>query len=173
MVTFSPMIGTESLMAVISTAVTPVVLVSSCGTLAVSVNARQQHLSDRIRGAAAESRSASVSEERRAQLREQIRVFNRRFGFTWLAASALYGAIACFLVTTLWLVWTQRRLGQGPMLPLIVFVLGLTLMLGAAVCIVLEVALSRRTLQIEMRDLDLPLRKPAAKPEGAPQEEKV
>ncbi len=155
------MIGTEiSVLSVISTAVTPVVMVSACGTLTISVNARQQHLSDKIRGAAAEIRSVKTSDERRAQLREQIRVFERRFVCTWLAADALYGAITCFLLTTLFIVWTERRLSQGPLFPLVFFVLGICLMLAAAMGVVLEVALSRRTLQIEARDLHLPLQKP-------------
>lgn len=159
------MIGTDiSVLSVISAAVTPVVMISACGTLTISVNTRGQHLSDRIRAAAAESRSAQVSDERCGQLREQLAVFSRRFTFTWVASCALYGAMTCFLLTTLCILWTQRRLSQGPLFPVWFFVLGICLMLGAALFVVLEVALSRRTLQIEMRDLSLPLHKPGAAP---------
>lgn len=155
------MLGTDiSVLSVISAAVTPVVMISACGTLSLSVNSRQQSLSALVRSTSTEIRLASTSRQRRAQLHEQIGVFTRRFTLTWVASCALYGAITCFLLTTLLIVWTQRRLSQGPLAPLAFFVLGLALMLGAAVCIVLEVALSRRTLQIEIRDLHLPLHQP-------------
>lgn len=151
------MIGEIPALETISAAVTPVVMMSACGTMTISVNSRQQHLSDKIRAAAAESRTSSVSLERRSQLHEQIAVFNRRFLFSWFAASALYGAIGCFLVTTLGILWTQRRLSFGEPLVLVFFVLGIVLMLIAAACVIAEVSLSWRTLRLEIRDLDLPL----------------
>lgn len=161
-----PVIGTDiSILSVISAAVTPVVMISACGTLLINVNNRQQSLSSLVRATSTEIRSASVSTERQAQLHEQLVVFNRRFTCTWFSSCALYGASTCLLLTTLLIVWTEHRLSQGPLLPLVFFVLGLSLMLGAAISSVVEVALSRRTLQIEMRDLDLPLHKPRVTPD--------
>ena len=158
------MIGEIPVLESISAAVTPVVMLSACGTLTISVNSRQQHLSDRIRAAAAESRLGSVSAERRAQLGEQLVVFNHRFLCSWLASCALYGAICCFGLTTLVILATQRRLSQGEPLVFTFFLLGIALMIAAVVCVMGEVALSWRTLRLEMRDLGLPLRRATPEP---------
>jgi len=158
------MIGTDAILSVISAAVTPVVLVSACGTLTISVNARQQNLSALVRAAAAESRGEKVSDERRAQLLEQMRLMVRRFALTSFAATALYGAIVCFLATTLVIAASQRTPGGRFSTPaLALFIFGLSLTLSAAVATVLEVALSRHTMTIELRDLHLPLKKPSRK----------
>lgn len=154
------MIGEISALQTISAAVTPMVMISACGTLTISVNSRQQHISDKIRAAAAESRTASVSPERRSQLHEQIAVFHRRFFYSWLAATGLYGAISCFAATTVGILWTQRGLSSGEPFLLGFFGVGLLLMLGAAFSVIAEVSLSWRTLGLEMRDLGLPLHRP-------------
>lgn len=154
------MIGETPALQTISAAVTPVVMLSACGTLTLSVNSRQQHLSEKIRASAAESRTNSVAPERRTQLREQIAVFRQRFLFSWLASITLYGAIGCFIATTLGILWTQRGLASGEPVLLAFFIAGLLLMFAAAFCVVAEVSLSWRTLTLEIRDLDLPLHRP-------------
>ncbi|BCM88590.1 hypothetical protein IAD21_00423 [Abditibacteriota bacterium] len=154
------MIGEIPALQTISAAVTPVVMLSACGTLTISVNSRQQHLSEKIRASAAESRTNLVSPERRAQLHEQIAVFRQRFLFSWLASITLYGAIGCFLATTLGILWTQRGLSSGEPVLLAFFVVGLLLMLSASCFVVAEVSYSWRTLDLEMRDLALPLHRP-------------
>ncbi len=166
------MIGEIPALQTISAAVTPVVMLSACGTLTISVNSRQQHLSEKIRAAAAESRTNSVSPQRRTQLHEQIAVFRQRFLFSWLASITLYGAIGCFLATTLGILWTQRGLTSGEPILLDFFVVGLLLMLTAAFCVVMEVSHSWRTLNLEMRDLNLPIHRPnwfGNHPESSPQ----
>jgi len=156
------MIGTDAILSVISAAVTPVVLVSACGTLTISVNTRQQHLSDLVRANSAESRSEKVSDERRSQLSEQLRLLVRRFALTSFAATGLYGAIACFLATTLVIAASHRASSGSFSVPaLALFTFGLSLTLAAAIATVLEVALSRHTMTIELRDLHLPIEKPA------------
>ena len=143
----------------ISAAVTPVVMISACGSLTLGVNNRQQNLTTQIREAAKESRAHDVSIERQKQLREQIVIWHRRFYYSYCASCALYGAIVCFLFTTLGILWAQRRLSISPTWVLSLFEAGLALMLLASLCVVTEVALSRRTLGIEIRDLELPLRR--------------
>ncbi len=163
------MIGTDAILSVISAAVTPVVLVSACGTLTISVNTRQQHLSDLVRANSSESRSEKVSDERRSQLSEQLRLLVRRFALTSFAATSLYGAIACFLATTLVIAASGRAPSARFSAPaLALFIFGLSLTVGAAVATVLEVALSRHTMTIELRDLGLPLRKPSRKRSAKP-----
>lgn len=158
------MIGTDAILSVISAAVTPVVLVSACGILTSSVNIRQQHLSDLVRANSAETRSEKVSEERRSQLSEQLRLLVRRFALTSFAATALYGAIACFLATTLVIAASGRApVGRFSAPALALFIFGLSLTFVAAVATVLEVALSRHTMTIELRDLHLPIKKPSRK----------
>ena len=152
------MLGEIPALQTISAAVTPVVMISACGTLTISVNSRQQHLSDKIRAAAAESRSDAVSPQRRHQLHEQIAVFRQRFLYSWFAAIALYGAIGCFVATTIGILWTQRGLSSGEPVLLVCFVAGLLLMFTAACCVVVEVSHSWRTLEIEVRDLNVPIR---------------
>ncbi len=149
----------SAVLGTISAAVTPVVMISACGTLTLGVNNRQQNLTTLIREAAKESRAHGVSPERQAQLREQIVIWHRRFYYSWLATCALYGAIGCFLFTTLGIVWAGRRLSAAPFWVLLLFEAGVALMLLASVGVVGEVALSKTTLGIEIRDLSLPLRR--------------
>jgi len=93
-------------------------------------------------------------------LHEQIQIWHRRFVCSWLASVALYGAIAFLLATTLGIVWAGRRLSQAPDWVLLCFAAGLALMFLASFGVVVEVALSKRTLDIEIRDLELPLHQP-------------
>lgn len=154
------MIGEIPALQTISAAVTPVVMISACGTLTISVNSRQQHLSDKIRAAAAESRSDAASLERRRQLREQIAVLRQRFLYSWFAATGLYVAIVCFVATTIGILWIQRGLASGEPILLTFFILGLVFMFAAALCVIIEVSHSWRTLNLEVRDLNLPIHRP-------------
>ena len=143
----------SGLLNLVSAAVTPVVLISACGALVIGINNKHTGISDRIRLMAAEYRQAETEPTRRRQILDEFPVFHRRFRLTWYALVALYGAVMLFTATTLQIVLTHRRLVSGPMSTLALFDTGVVLMFVASCMEIGEVALSIRTLSIEMRDI--------------------
>ncbi len=141
-----------ALLQLISSAVTPVVMISACASLALGANNKHASISDRVRASIVEYRLPTTSEDRRVQLLRQLRIFRRRFTFTWLAVVATYLAIASFTLTTLLILITQRGLSSGTG-TIGLFVLGVVLMLVVALLEIGESSLSTRTLDIEMCDI--------------------
>ena len=149
-----------ALLQLISAAVTPVVMISACATLALGANNKHASISDRVRASIAECRIPSTTDDRREQLIRQLRVFRRRFTYTWLAVVAMYLAIASFTLTTLLILATQRGISSGRG-TVGMFALGIICMLVAALLEIGETSLATQTLDIEMCDiLELPPRKP-------------
>src|SRR5579862_6452474 len=125
--------GTSSaLLQLISAAVTPVVMISACAALILGINNKHSSIADRIRTSLAESRLPGTQAARRKQLGEQIPLFYRRYLFTWASLVALYVAVMVFTLTTLLLVFTQRRVLTFDSGTLTLFVAGVVLMLAAA-----------------------------------------
>ncbi len=155
--------ASAGLLQLISAAVTPVVMISACAGLILGVNNKHTSLSDRIRDAARECRLAITTPDRREQLLEQLAVFHRRFLLTWMSLCALYGATAAFTLTTLLIVFAQRKLAVAGSGTLPFFLLGVGLMLLATCLEVCEIALSTRGLHIEMRGLRDPSVPPDAR----------
>ncbi len=137
---------------ILAAAVTPVVLVSASAILVSGVNSRYISIADKMRGLSQEFRAAGCSAERRASISAQMRIFKERIRLVAWAVRVLYMAVGCFtavamvISATLW-----RSMLQVVTLPL--FALGITLILAAIVCQLLELHLSNRTITLEIRDV--------------------
>jgi ribosome recycling factor len=63
---------------ILTTAVAPIVMVSAAGLLFNGVQAKNLHLSDRIRGLMVEVRNPATTPDRRQQVVAQLAYFDRR-----------------------------------------------------------------------------------------------
>ena len=63
------------LLHVISSAVTPVVMISACASLILTINSKHQNIADRIRAIATEIRGANCTSARCKQLIDELHVF--------------------------------------------------------------------------------------------------
>lgn len=144
---------TSSLLQLISAAVTPVVMISACAALILGINNKHTAISDRIRGFAAECRAANTPATRKAQLEGEACIFYRRFKLTWYALGALYCAVGMFTVMVLLIVFTQRRALTFENGTLFLFILGIVLMMIAALCELIEIRLSLHSLYMDMQDV--------------------
>ncbi len=141
-------------LAALTSAVAPVVMVSAAGLLFNGIQAKNLHLSDRIRALMAEMRHPDADDARRAQIVEQLALFGRRIRLSQWSLDMLYLAILCFVVTSLLLASTLW-LGP-PVLPMgitLIFALGVTVLIVALVLEFVEMWIALRTIQIEMRDV--------------------
>src|SRR5512138_2029878 len=88
----------------IAAAVTPAVMVSACGLIALGLDNQIARMALRLRELAREHRAREVSPARRAALAEQIATLDRRHGLYFLALLLNYAALLAFVVTSLlWL----------------------------------------------------------------------
>ena len=146
----------SGILQLISAAVTPVVLISACATLILGVNNKHSGIADRIRFALAEYRHSETQAMRREQLAAQLPIFHRRFFLSWLALCALYCAVGLFILTTIVILVSKRRLLASDTGALYLFGLGIVLMLVSVGLEIAETALATRSLAIEMRDFLMP-----------------
>lgn len=154
----------------ISSAVTPVVMISACSGLLITINSRHNDLSSRQRMAAADIRHAATNTMRRKQLLTEIDIFHRRFLLLQTALVSLYSAVGVFLVTTLLILFSSIRMVVTDKIALSLFAFACSLVLAAVFCQVLELTQATATLRIELSDLKS-LLDPAASsetPEAAP-----
>jgi hypothetical protein len=139
-------------LALISGAVTPVVMISACAILVSGVGSRHTELSDRIRALAAEYRATAAGNPRRQVVRNQLCAFLRRSRLTWLAHCFLYLAAADFAAAVLTALHALRRTGWG--LPtIVVFIFGTVLLLTALLLMLGELRLAQTTLEWEAKDI--------------------
>ncbi len=141
----------------LTSAVAPIVLVSAAGLLYNGVQAKNLHLSDRIRALTAELRSAATGPDRRTQVLDQLPYFERRIRLSQHALEMLYLSILCFVVTSLLL---ASALWVGPpVLPVIIailFVVGVALLILALGLEFVEMWIGLKTIEIETRDTSNP-----------------
>jgi hypothetical protein len=136
----------------IASAVTPAVMVSACGLIALGLINLSQALSGRLRDLAREHRAHPTSDERRTVIRMQVEILARRhLTVTW-ALFLDYGAILAFTFTSL------LFLGHGMLaVPEIVeggfFLLGVLLLCGAAGFAIAAVHLDGGALRLERLDV--------------------
>ncbi len=137
----------------LTTAVAPIVLVSAAGLLFNGIQAKNLHLSDRIRALTAELRHPALMPDRRRQVTDQLPFFARRIRLSQHALELLYIAILCFVVTSLLLASTFWV--GAPTLPLVItliFLAGVSLLIVALVLEFVEMWIGLKTIDIELRD---------------------
>jgi hypothetical protein len=136
----------------IGAAVTPAVMVSGCGILATGLDNQVARMTTRVREMVREWRSLPEGHARRELLRQEIVILDRRHGLLAKALMLDYAAILSFVVTSL-LYLVQRRFSVPEVAPVLSFLLGVALLGGIAVFALLSLRLSRRAIQLEMREL--------------------
>ena len=145
---------------VISSAIAPVVMVSAAGLLFMGVQAKNLHLSDRMRALMVEYRTlgtAPVHQERREQIVAQLVLFKKRIRLSQRALEFLYLAVFCFVMTSLFLA------SESFMAPLVtpavtaaIFVLGVSFLLLALLFEFLELRTGLKTIGIEIAEVFRP-----------------
>jgi hypothetical protein len=141
------------LLQLINAAVTPVVLISACAALILGINNKHTAIADRLRLFAAELRANSDSPDRKAQLREQVTIFFQRYRLTWISLASLYSAVISFVLMIAFIILSQKQVLHWEPGVLALFMIGITLTLCAVVCEMLEIRLSIRSLEVELRDV--------------------
>ncbi len=139
-------------MQVLAAAVTPVVLVSATAILIGGVNARYIAIADKMRALAQEFRSTGTNPSRRAVIVSQMTTFRSRIQLVAWAERVLYAAVASFILVALLISGTAwRKMLESITLPL--FALGIALLFVAIVCQIMELQMSNRTLNLEIKDV--------------------
>lgn len=135
----------------LTSAVAPIVLVSAAGLLFNGIQAKNLHLSDRIRALAAEARHPDISLARRKDVLAQLPLFYRRIRLSQWSLDCLYLAILCFVLTSLLLASVLWR--GAPVLPTLVatiFLGGVGVLVIALLLEFVEMAIALKTIEIEI-----------------------
>ena len=136
----------------VAAAVTPAVMVSACGLVALGLDNQISRMSSRARELAREHRDPDLPPGRRALVAAQVRVLERRHGLYSRALLLVYGALFAFVVTSaLWL--GEAYVTIPPEFPVIVFALGVLMLAGMAVFVIAAVTLARTALQAEVDEV--------------------
>ncbi len=142
------------LLNLISTAVTPIVLISATAILLSNHTNKYNNISTQMRALTHEYRDKATSEARRATLRRQVNFYQRRIHAMWLASICLYTALLCFLLTVLSLLAVSTTsLARLDWVGEISLCGGLLLLFVTVICELTEVRLATRTSQEEMFDV--------------------
>lgn len=157
---------TAGLLQLISAAVTPVVLISACAALILGVNTKHTGIADRLRIFTAEQRNKQTDPVRLVQVESQITVFFQRFRLTWMSLASLYSAIFAFILMVLTILLAQQHATRNPVGALAMFIVGIALMLAAVIFEIMEVALSIRCMEIELRDAVTPEKHASGRRDG-------
>jgi hypothetical protein len=132
----------------IAAAVTPAVMVSACGLIALGLDNQVSRMSSRLRDLAREHRGASLPPARRALVEAQVKVLDRRHGLYSRALLLVYGACFAFVVTSLlWL--AEAFLAIPRAFPVILFGLGVVMLAAMAVLVIAAIGLARATIRAE------------------------
>lgn len=136
----------------IAAAVTPAVMVSACGLIALGLDNQTARMAARLRDLAREWRALSPGAARRGLVAGQVEVLDRRHGLYSRALLLDYGALFAFVVTSLlWL--AQAYWAVPPELPVLVFALGVAMLAAMAVLVIASVTLARSTIQAEAAEV--------------------
>ena len=131
----------------IAAAVTPAVMVSACGLLALGLDNQAARMTGRMREIAREYR-ATADPRRGRHLQSETRVLSRRHGFYTGALLANYAALTAFLFAS-----AAALGGVAPGSVIIMFGVGVVLLSIMALSALVSVSLSRLSIVIEEREV--------------------
>jgi hypothetical protein len=132
----------------IAAAVTPAVMVSACGLVALGLDNQISRMANRVRELVREHRSPDAPPTRRTAIAAQVAVLDRRHALYYRALILNYAALFAFLVTSL--LWLAQALFPIPsQLPVVVFAFGVLMLAGMAVLVIASIHLARNTIQAE------------------------
>jgi cell division protein FtsB len=137
----------------IAAAVTPAVMVSACGLLALGLDNQAARMTTRLRDLAREFRSISGGQTARcAALRVEVTILARRHRFYVWALLCNYCALLSFVGTSL--LALAAGVSEVPTgLPLLVFSLGVVLLALMAMFTLLAIRLSRVAIRLEEEEV--------------------
>jgi hypothetical protein len=136
----------------IGAAVTPAVMVSACGLIALGLDNQISRMANRLRELAREHRSPDASSGRRAAVAHQVAILDRRHALYYRALILNYAALFAFVLTSLlWL--AQAAFPLPPELPVVVFALGVLLLAGMAVLVIAAIHHARHTIEAEAAEV--------------------
>ena len=142
------------LLNLITTAVTPIVLISATAILLSNHTNKYTNISAQMRALAHEYRDDKTTAARRATLRRQLSFYQRRIHAMWVASICLYAALLCFLTTVLSLLAVSAaNLVRLDLIGEIGLCGGLLLIFATVICELVEVRLALRTSQEELLDI--------------------
>ena len=144
-------------LAILTSMITPALLISACGTLILSTSSRLgrvidriRKLSDRIEELATADDTLVLLEERRAFIFNQIDTLTRRAHVLQRAMALLYVSVCCFVSTSVAIgligvsnsatSWAPVALGLG----------GVGLLFVVSVMLIFEAKLARGSLSVEL-----------------------
>jgi hypothetical protein len=136
----------------IGAAVTPAVMVSGCGILATGLDNQVARMTTRMREMMREWRGLPEGHSRRAMLREEVAILDRRHVLLARALMLAYAALLSFVVTSL-LYLAQRNFAIPEEAPVVAFSLGVVLLGGISVFALAALRLGRRAILLEEREL--------------------
>ena len=133
----------------IAVAVTPAVMVSACGLIALGLDNQAGRMSLRLRELAHEFRSLQPGSKRRAAVAEQVAMFSTRHALIARALLLNYGALFAFIATSL-----SSLIAPAPIeVALLFFVGGVGLLAAMALFAIASLRLSRAALSLEARQV--------------------
>jgi hypothetical protein len=140
----------------LTAAVTPAVMVSACGLLALGLDNQAARMTGRLREIAREYR-ATTDEQRARHLKTETQVLSRRHGYYTVALLANYSALLSFLVSSA----AGLTFGSsGHTAVLVLFGVGVGFLALMAICTLSSVRLSRASIVVEelevLRERDAP-----------------
>jgi hypothetical protein len=137
---------------IVTTAVAPVVMVSAVAILLSGANARYIAISDRVRKLAQEYRNPGPDAARKANIRQQVAVFQYRMRLVSWASRLFYAAVASFIAVALLIcLSTLRVMLTAVTLP--IFGIGVSLVGMAIVLLFLEIRESHKTIDLEASEV--------------------
>ena len=135
----------------IAVAVTPAVMVSACGLVALGLDNQVSRMALRLRELAGRYRALDPADRARTQVRRQIELFDLRHRILTRALLLDYAGLFLFVLTSL-LSLAQGVLPLPAELPLGVFACGVLCLGGMAVYAIRSLRNARTALRIEQRE---------------------
>jgi hypothetical protein len=159
-------------LAILTSMITPALLISACGTLILSTSNRLSRVTDRVRNLtmqmerlAEASAEVVLRDERRAMLFDQIRMLSSRARVLQRALTLLYLSVCAFVATSVALGLISASRVTTSSLPVSLGLVGVALLFGVSALLIYEGRLARASLRVEL-DFLLKLGEALA-PEGA------
>jgi hypothetical protein len=139
----------------LSSMITPAVLISACGTLVFSTTTRLARVVDRVRALStvieelSSGEIADFPEERRGEAERQLSIQARRTRLIQGAVTSFYVALGLFVAATVSIGLTAL-LGKAAWLPSIFGVIGTVTMFYGCMLLIAETRLALRSVNSEM-----------------------
>ncbi len=137
----------------ITVAVTPAVMLSACGLIALGLDNQVSRMASRVRDLVREHRALSPADDRRALVRAQVDAFDERHRILTQALFLDYGALLAFVLTS-FLVLLSGVVAMPSAVPMALFAAGVAMMGAMSVFVMISMGRARRAITIERRDLE-------------------